>query len=86
MAQKEKIILEVDVKGNAADQMQQASQATATLRQELKALTLELQNLEPGSERFTELTQRAGQLKDQIADTNAVIQATAGAPLENYRY
>lgn len=79
----EKISLEVEVKGNAADQIEKAAQSTASLRQELKQLTLELQNLEPGSERFAELSQRAGQLKDQIADTNAVIQATAGAPLEN---
>lgn len=79
----EKIVLEVEVKGNAADQIDKASKSTQSLRQELKSLTLELQGLEPGSQRFTELTQRAGELKDQISDTNAVIEATAGAPLEN---
>lgn len=80
---KEKITLEVEVKGNAAEQMEQAAQGAMSLRQELKQLTLELQNLEPGSARFQELTQRAGELKDQIADTNAVINATAGSGVEN---
>ena len=79
----EKIVLEVDVKGNAADQIDKAAKSTQSLRGELRSLTQELQNLEPGSERFAELTQRAGQLKDQISDTNAAIEATAGAPLEN---
>lgn len=79
----EKIVLEVEVKGNVAESIESAANATQTLRQELKQLTLELQGLEPGSERFNELTQRAGALKDQIADTNAAIEATAGAPIEN---
>lgn len=79
----EKIVLEVEVKGNAGDQIDKAAKSTQSLRQELRSLTAELQGLEPGSQRFTELSQRAGELKDQIADTNAVIEATAGAPLEN---
>ena len=79
----EKIVLEVDVKGNAADQIDKAVKSTQSLKSELRSLTQELQGLEPGSKRFTELTQKAGQLKDKIADTSAVIQATAGSPLEN---
>lgn len=79
----EKIVIDVEVKGNAADKIEQTASATENLKSQLRALTLELQNLEPGSERFNELTQRAGQLKDQIADTQAVIKATAGSPLEN---
>lgn len=79
----EKIVLEVDVKGNAAEQIDKAAKSTQSLKSELRSLTQELQGLEPGSQRFTELTQKAGQLKDKIADTSAVIQATAGSPLEN---
>lgn len=79
----EKIVLEVDVKGNAAAQIDKAAKSTQSLKGELRSLVQELQGLEPGSKRFDELTQRAGQLKDKIADTSAVIQATAGSPLEN---
>jgi hypothetical protein len=58
-------------------------QSTGTLKAQLKALTLELQGLEPGSERFTELTLKAGQLKDTISDTNSVINATATSAVGN---
>jgi hypothetical protein len=33
--------------------------------------------------RFQQMTQQAGALKDQIADTNAVVKATAGSGMEN---
>ena len=79
----EKIVLQVDLKGNAAEQINKAATATTSLKAELRSLTQELQNLEPGSAKFAELTQRAGQLKDQITDTNAAIQATAGSGVEN---
>lgn len=79
----EKIILEVDVKGNAAESINKTVEATKTLKAQLREMVLELQTLEPGSKRFNELTQAAGKLKDTIADTNAVINATAGAPIAN---
>ena len=50
-----------------------------SLRTELRKITQELQNLEPGSARFQELSQRAGELRDQIGDTNAVVSALAGS-------
>jgi len=78
-----KITITTEVKGNAAEQIDKTANATGNLRKELKQLTLELQNLEPGSDRFRELTARAGELRDQIADTNDIINATAGAPIEN---
>ena len=56
---------------------------SASLKSELKKITQELQKLEPGSQRFDELSQRAGQLRDTIQDTNAVINATAGNVTEN---
>jgi hypothetical protein len=55
-----------------------------SLRTELRQVTQELQGLEPGSKRFQELSQRAGELRDRIADTNAVINATAGNITENF--
>jgi len=60
-----------------------AGKSSQSLKAELRQLTQELQNLTPGSERFTELSQKAGQLRDQIQDTNAVINATAGNVTEN---
>lgn len=63
--------------------IQGTEKSTASLRAQLRQVTQELQGLEPGSARFTELSQKAGQLKDTIADTNAVINATAGSGVEN---
>lgn len=64
--------------------IQQATNSSTSLRAELRKITLELQNLEPGSARFVELSNRAGQLRDQIQDTNQVIQATAGNTTERF--
>jgi hypothetical protein len=61
-----------------------AGGTAASLRAELRQVTVELQQLEPGSKRFQELSARAGQLRDQIQDTNAVINATAGNVTENF--
>jgi hypothetical protein len=53
-----------------------------SLRTELRKITLELQGLEPGSARFQELSLRAGQLRDTIADTSGVIGSLAGTGVE----
>jgi len=55
-----------------------AGGSAASLRLELRKTVQELQQLEPGSKRFQELSVRAGQLRDQIADTNAVVGQLAG--------
>ena len=61
----------------------QTEQSTSSLKAQLRQTTQELQGLEPGSARFNELSQKAGQLRDTIQDTNAVINATAGNATEN---
>jgi hypothetical protein len=61
-----------------------AGGTAASLKAQLRQVTQELQGLEPGSKRFTELSTKAGQLRDQIQDTNAVITATAGNVTENF--
>lgn len=66
------------------DNMKTTASTSASLRQELRQVTLELQNLEPGSAQFQTLSSRAGELRDQIADTNAVINATAGNVTERF--
>ena len=57
--------------------------ATRNLKLELRQLVKELQNMETTDPRFQEMTQRAGELKDQIQDTQAVVKATAGSAVEN---
>jgi hypothetical protein len=55
-----------------------AGGSAASLRAELRKTVTELQGLEPGTARFRELSLRAGELRDQIADTNAVVGQLAG--------
>jgi hypothetical protein len=48
-----------------------------TLRQELKQTLVELQRMDQGSEEFTKLTQKAAELKDQMADINEQVNVFA---------
>jgi hypothetical protein len=58
--------------------------ATVNLKTELRALTRELMNMSESDPKFQEMAQRAGELKDQISDTQAVVKATAGSAMENF--
>lgn len=58
--------------------------ATKNLKTELRALTKELMNMSESDPKFQEMAQKAGQLKDQIQDTQAVVKATAGSGMENF--
>ncbi len=62
--------------------VEETTTRTTSLRAELRQITQELQNLEPGSQRFQELSVRAGELRDNIADTNNVVTALAGNTTE----
>lgn len=64
--------------GDLGKKVESATKSTGGLRAELRKTIQELQNLEPGSERFQELSLRAGQLRDEIADTNAIVGNLAG--------
>ena len=57
--------------------------ATRNLKKELRELTKALMNMDSADPRFQEMAQRAGELKDQISDTQAVVKATAGSAMEN---
>lgn len=59
-------------------QIMAAGGSSASLRAELKKTITELQNLAPGTARFTELSAKAAALKEQIADTNDVVGQLAG--------
>ncbi len=66
---------EINKLGGTTDE---AVGSTQSLKTELRKLTDELATLEPGSARFKELSIRASELKDQIADTNDVVGQLAG--------
>ena len=59
-------------------------EATKSLKLQLRELTQALQNMDASDPQFQEMAQRAGELKDQIQDTQAVVKATAGSAMENF--
>jgi hypothetical protein len=64
--------------GQLNQDVSNAAKSANSLRAELRQTIQELQNLQPGTARFQELSLRAGELRDQIADTNAVVGQLAG--------
>jgi hypothetical protein len=69
MAQTEEIILKTTIDtGNSAASVK-------SVKQELRQLTNELATLDPASQKFRDVAQRAGELRDRIEDTNATIKA-----------
>lgn len=60
-----------------------ANQSLKELKKELRDVTNELLATEPGSQKFIELTQRAGALKDQMKDVAESINANAGPAVES---
>lgn len=64
------------------DDINETVKSSTSMRLELRKITQELQGLEPGSARFQELSIRAAELRDTIADTNAVIGSVAGSGVE----
>lgn len=64
--------------GQLNQDVSNAAKSANTLKAELRQTIIELQNLQPGTARFQELSARAGELRDQIADTNAVVNQLAG--------
>lgn len=88
MAQNIVVNLEVDTAGAVTniDAVEQAitetSDATKSLKAQLRALQVEMQDLDPADARFEELAQQAGALKDQINDTSEAIRNNAGNAFE----
>jgi len=60
----------------------ETSDATQSLKAQLRALQVEMQGLDPNSARFEELSKQAGQLKDTINDTADAIKNNAGNAFE----
>ena len=55
-----------------------AAGSASSLKAELRKTVQELQGLKEGSARFQELSVKAGELRDRIADTNAVVSSLSG--------
>ena len=58
-------------------------EATKSLKLQLRELTQALQNMDESDPRFQQMAQQAGELRDKIQDTQAVVKATAGTAIEN---
>ena len=88
MAQNIVVNLEVDTAGAVTniDAVEQAitetSDATKSLKAQLRELQVEMQDLDPSDARFEELAQQAGALKDQINETSEAIRNNAGNAFE----
>jgi hypothetical protein len=65
----EGIVIGVKVKDN------EAKNSVKSLKSELRQLTNELAQLEPGSEAFVKTAKKAGELKDKIEDTKNAVKA-----------
>jgi hypothetical protein len=58
--------------------------ATKSLKLQLRELTQALQNMDESDPQFQQMAQQAGELRDRISDTQAVVKATAGSAMENF--
>jgi SMC interacting uncharacterized protein involved in chromosome segregation len=66
-----------------ATETDKASRSVKTLQQEYRELVKQAAGLDQSSEEFRKVTQRAGELKNQIDDTNNSIRNLSGAPIDN---
>lgn len=65
------------------EDLNNTAKAAGSLKAQLRAMQNEINTLDEGSARFRELTIAAGKLRDQIKDTQDVVNATAGTSVEN---
>jgi len=73
----------IDNIDKVAEKVSSANTSLKQMKQELRNVTNELLATEPGSEKFVELTQQAGKLKDQMKDVAESINANAGPAVES---
>jgi hypothetical protein len=73
----------IDNIDKVAEKVSSANTSLKQMKQELRNVTNELLATEPGSEKFVQLTQQAGKLKDQMKDVAESINANAGPAVES---
>lgn len=85
VSQKEINTLQQELKDLGQTNSDKAVEGVQSLRREYRRLTEELQRTEEGTEKFNELAQAAGQVKDRIDDAQDSIANFNKSPLENIR-
>jgi hypothetical protein len=66
----------------ATDAINAGAGSVTNLKTQLRTLQQELQTLDPSSDKFIELSQKAGELRDKIKDTSEAVNANAGPAFE----
>ena len=79
----------IDIKVTGVGDLDKATEAinagagsVTNLKTQLRTLQQELQTLDPSSDKFIELSQKAGELRDKIKDTSEAVNANAGPAFE----
>jgi hypothetical protein len=85
VSQKEINTLQQELKDLGQTNSDKAVEGVQSLRREYRRLTEELQKTEEGTEKFNELAQAAGQVKDRIEDANDSISNFNKSPFENIK-
>jgi hypothetical protein len=80
---------QLDIKVTGVGDLDKATQAinngagsVTNLKTQLRTLQQELQTLDPSSDKFIQLSQQAGELRDKIKDTSEAVNANAGPAFE----
>jgi hypothetical protein len=80
---------QLDIKVTGVGDLDKATQAindgagsVTNLKTELRTLQQELQTLDPSSDKFIQLSQQAGELRDKIKGTSEAVNANAGPAFE----
>jgi hypothetical protein len=89
MAKDFQVKLTVDTNGAVQNmdqftaEVEAVNNATVNLKKELRAIQMELSNMDPNDAKFDELSAKAGELKDRINDAAEAISANAGNAFES---
>lgn len=65
------------------DKQEKAVNSSNNLKKQIKELSRELANVDPNSQKYVDLSQKIGKLKDQVDDAAQSIRANAGNAVEN---
>ena len=77
----------VEAMGKGLDEINQKQESVVNssnnLKKQIKELSRELANVDPNSQKYVDLSQKIGKLKDQVDDAAQSIRANAGNAVEN---
>jgi len=65
------------------NQQEKTLNSSSNLKKQIKELSRELANVDPNSQKYVDLSQKIGKLKDQVDDAAQSIRANAGNAVEN---